>query len=83
MFGINFNRMAISFALYIGIITFSLLIAALGYTGFIIRMIYLRQSYSKSQNDDNFMHLIVLSLLFGFSVIIALGMVLPALDYPR
>ncbi|QTE37363.1 hypothetical protein J3L18_30395 [Mucilaginibacter gossypii] len=83
MFGLNFNRMMIPFAIYVSVISFSLVIATLGYTGFIVRMIYLRESFSKSPKDDSSMHLTVLSLLFGFSVFIAVGMVLPALNYPR
>lgn len=83
MLGLNFNRMMIPFAIYVGVIAFSLVVATLGYIGFIVRMIYLRESFSKSQNDDSSMHLTVLTLLIGFSVFIAVGMVLPALDYPR
>ncbi|MEN0056953.1 MAG: hypothetical protein AAGC65_24955 [Mucilaginibacter sp.] len=59
------------------------LIGAFSYIGFVIKSVWLWRSYSKPEKDDSFKHIVLLSLLFAFSEFASLGMILPALRYPR
>jgi len=80
MMGINFNRMAMPYHLYLVIVLIPSLIAVASYLGYFTRFILL---WNTSSSFNEMFKVVAIGGLLCFSLFLSLGITLPGLDYPH